>query len=230
MSTLTPIIVANWKANKTEKEALFWVESIGNFLKKDSKEIILCPPLVYIRLIKEKLKVLNCTKLIHLGVQNISHYDIGPYTGEVTARQLSGLVEYCLVGHSERRRLFGETEKEIVQKINLAKKWQIEPILLIDSPQMHEVSFFDSEKMIVCYEPVAAISKQGKYCPADPQKAAIIAREIKTRNPKSVVLYGGSVNRDNVRSFLEVGFSGFVVGQASLDESDFIGLLRASFT
>ncbi|OGD86327.1 hypothetical protein A2Z23_00210 [Candidatus Curtissbacteria bacterium RBG_16_39_7] len=246
MSIFKPIIVANWKANKTEREALSWIEKVGSFLKKKSGEIVLCPPFVFISPLKARLKNLGFSDFIHLGSQNISHYDSGAYTGEVTAEQLSGLVEYSLIGHSERRRLFDEKEKDIVQKINLAKKWQIKPILLVDLPQLNEVSLsfaserqrttdsahgnlYAGEDLIVCYEPVSAISSSGKYHPDDPDKAFGEAKEILVRNSKAIVLYGGSVNQLDAQSFLRVGFSGFVVGQASLNEDDFIGLLTASF-
>lgn len=228
MPIFKPIIVANWKANKTQEQALSWVEKVGNFLEEKSSEIILCPPLVSISSLKERLKALGFSNLIHLGAQNISHYDSGPYTGEVTAQQLSGLVEYSLIGHSERRRLFGEKEKDIVQKINLAKKWQIRPILLVDLPQVNEVSLYADQEMIICYEPVSAISTPGEYHPDDLGNASQAAKEILVRNQKAIVLYGGSVHQSNAQSFLKVGFSGFVVGQATLDEDDFIGLLTAS--
>jgi triosephosphate isomerase len=229
MDLFKPIIVANWKANKTEREVLSWLEKVGRFLGKKNKEIILCPPFVFISLLKEKLKALGFSDFIHLGAQNISHYESGSYTGEVTASQLSGLVEYSLIGHSERRRFFGEKEKDIVQKISLAKKWQIKPILLIDLPQVNEVSLYAGQEMLVCYEPVSAISTPGEYHSDDPENASKVAKEILVQNPKAIVLYGGSVHQSNAQNFLGVGFSGFVVGQASLNENDFIGLLTASF-
>jgi len=230
MAIFKPAIVANWKANKTQEQALSWIEKVGSFLEEKSGEIILCPPFILISPLRERLRALGFSDFIHLGAQNISHYECGPYTGEVTAEQLSGLVEYSLIGHSERRRLFGEKEKDIVQKINLAKKWQIKPILLVDLPQVNEVSLYADQEMLVCYEPISAISTPGDYRPDNPEDASRAAKEILARNSKAVVLYGGSVNQANAQSFLKVGFSGFVVGQASLGEDDFIGLLTASFT
>lgn len=224
-----PIIVANWKANKVEKEALVWVEKVGKFLKDKSKAVILCPSFIHIALLKTRIDVLGFSSFIHLGAQNISHYDTGPYTGEVTAEQLAGFVEFSLVGHSERRRFFAETEQDIIQKINLAKKWKIKPILLVDLPWIGEVAHWSGEDMIVCYEPVSAISTKTGYHPDNPEHAFGIAKKIFIYNPKATVLYGGSVNSSNVRDFLNVGFSGFVVGQSSLDVNDFIDLLDASF-
>jgi len=228
MSIFKPIIVANWKANKTEEEALLWIEKVGSFLKDKKFEIILCPSFVFISPLKSRLEALGFSNFIHLGAQNISHYDNGPYTGEVTARQLNGLVEYSLVGHSERRRFFNESKDDIFKKINLARKWRVKPILLIDLPQIDEVSLYSNQEMLICYEPVSAISTPGEYHPDNPESAFLVAKKIMAYNRRAIILYGGSVNRENAQSFLKVGFCGFVVGQASLDEDDFIGLVTAS--
>lgn len=218
------IVIANWKANKTLNEAIFWVENVGLELAKLGKQAILCPPTVFLIPIAAKIKQLNLESFLLLGSQNISHFPQGAYTGEISASQLLGIVKFSLVGHSERRRYLGETKEQIFAKINLAKEIGITPVFCFDIPQIEEVFELGDEKLICVYEPVSAI---GTGIPDTPENAAKVAAQVKLKKPSAKVLYGGSVTGKNALNFLQVT-DGVLVGTASLDPTEFLTILAKS--
>lgn len=215
------IIIANWKANKNLEEAVFWVEKVGAEILKFKKKVILCPPSMFLMPLKDVINRLNLTDFLFLGSQNLSHYPQGAYTGEVAASQLSGLVKFALVGHSERRKYFGETKEQIFEKINLAKRFGITPILCFDTPQIEEVFNISENYLIAAFEPISAI---GTGIPETPEAAAQVVKQVKSRKPETSVLYGGSVTAENIDKFLEV-CDGALIGTASIDSSDFLAIL-----
>ncbi len=218
------IIIANWKANKTLTDAIFWVERVGSELAKLGKKAILCPPAVFLIPIEAKIKQLNLENFLFLGSQNISHFPQGAYTGEVSASQFSGIVKFSLVGHSERRRYFLENKEQIFAKLNLAKETGIVPIFCFDVPQIDEVFELEDENLICVYEPVSAI---GTGVPDTPENAKNIANQVKSKKTNAEVLYGGSVTGENAGDFLKVS-DGVLVGTASLDPSEFLAILAKS--
>lgn len=232
------ILVANWKANKNLKQAVFWLEQVAAELSKLRQEIILCPPTVFLIPLAEKIRDMNLEELIKLGNQNVSHFPLGSYTGEVTVEQLSGVVNFSIVGHSERRKYFFETEKDVIEKIKLLLNSKIRPILCVgDLSQLDSylgnkdaVVIENSEEIIFVYEPPAAISGGGQYHPESPAAAEQVALSIKEKIGKPIkVIYGGSINPDNVRSFfLQKDIDGGLIGQASLDPKNFIEIAKAA--
>lgn len=217
------IIVANWKANKTLEEAIPWVETVGQEILKLRKKVILCPPSIFIIPLAAKIEGENLTEFLILGSQNISHYSAGAYTGEIAVDQLTGFVSYTLVGHSERRRYFGETSEQVAAKFNLAKEFGITPILCFDITQIEEVYNLAYADLVCAFEPVSAI---GTGNPDTPENAHQIVTMIKSKNPTAKVLYGGSVTYENIDNFLGV-CDGALVGSASLSPDDFLPIVSA---
>ncbi len=223
-------IVGNWKSNKTlqQTEAWFAEFSIFNF-QFLNKEIIVCSPFSLLQPLKSL--IINHKSEIKLGAQDISPYDEGAYTGEVNGKQIKEFAEYVLIGHSERRKYFGESEEIIMQKIEQALTHDLTPILCISS--LAQISNLKSqnyssklknlgETMIIAYEPLFAI---GSGNPDTPENADEMAKKIK--DIVSVpVIYGGSVTEKNVASFTAMShIDGVLPGKASLDPHVFASLI-----
>lgn len=213
--------VANWKANKNLDEALRWIDIFAKQLpEKNGAKIIICPPFQLLYSLAEKIKKL---KNIYLGAQDISAFNNGNFTGEVTAKMLKNLIQYSIIGHSERRKYFSETDKEIEKKVIQAKKNQIEPILCVRD---EKDKIFPQVK-IVAYEPVFAI---GTGINESPEKVLFMKKRLNLKS-NTIFLYGGSVNEVNIKKYLSTNeIDGFLIGAASLDPIRFSHIIKlASF-
>ncbi len=205
--------IANWKANKNLAEVKDW---INQFLKvyqpKLDSTIIICPPSPFLTIIKQKI---NQIQNLKLGAQDISLYEEGAYTGETTAKSLAGLVDYVIIGHSERRKYFNETNETVAKKIALTNKYQIEPILCIrDESDWLK----NSGVKIVAYEPVYAIGTGNN----EPVNKVVNLKDKLQLSPNCSYLYGGSVNTNNIKDYVQSDkIDGFLVGGASLDPLSF---------
>lgn len=214
------LIVANWKCFKTVDEGLDWTCKVGeNLPELNDCEVVVCPSFVSLepvsRLVKEKgygFKV---------GAQSVSSYESGAYTGEVSAKMLEGLVSYALLGHSERRSNFGETNKDMETRVSLCRNSSIEPILLIRGEEdviPEAVSYY-------AWEPVNAIGT-GKAI--DATSAADMVCNLANGRKDLYGMYGGSVTALNVKSYVQSpDLYGVVVGSASLDPNQFLEMLNA---
>lgn len=214
-----PLVVANHKANKTWDEIESWLKEVGPEAENFKGTIVFCPSFPFIAASYEIIK--SKKYKIKLGSQDISFFDQGPYTGEVAATQLKGIVEYSLVGHSERRQNFNEDDAHLQNKLVNAQKADIKAILCIQSentPILNDVA-------IVAYEPTFAI---GSGNPDTLTSIENVAKKIKEKGPYSV-LYGGSVSQDNVAGMMLIGaIDGVLVGAShSLDPQKFIAILKA---
>lgn len=216
-------IVANWKSNKNISEATDWVSQVGpNIPKEPNLKVVVCPPFLDIEEVKKTILVGNFP--LEVGSQDLSPFDIGAHTGEEAAKILAQLVTFSIVGHSERRREFGETDQMISDKVKQALDNGITPILCIqgvETPIPEGVS-------LVAYEPIFAI---GTGHPDTPENANQVAREVKNKiNQEDLeILYGGSVTKENVRSFLDQpNLLGVLVGGASLDPGEFIKIVKVA--
>jgi triosephosphate isomerase len=224
-------IIANWKSNKTLSEVAYW---LNNFPSNEesrrtlsSLEIILAPPYPFLALAHSI--IVERQLPIKLAVQDLSAFGSGAYTGEVAAFNLQDLgVQYAIVGHSERRRYLAESSQLVADKVEEALKWQIKPILCLDKPYFAEQArFLSSDALAACalaYEPVAAI---GSGLIEEPGNLLMIRKELASLYGAKTLIYGGSVNADNVASFLKV-CDGVLVGTASPDLSDFVDLLYSA--
>lgn len=214
------LIVANWKANIVDSTSFIvhreWSEEV---------EIVIAPPFTQI----DQIKGFTVTS------QDISMFPAGAYTGEVTGEMLKSLgVKYCLIGHSERRKYFGETNEIVEKKLERALSSGIVPIICAQSAIEIPANIrnYSSEKFVLMYEPFSAISANGEYHPEDPQRVQLVLEEWKNKlNLNCRFLYGGSINAEDVSSFVNLPLvSGFVVGHASLDPNDFFSIIKQCLT
>lgn len=224
-------IIANWKSNKTLAEVRFWLDNFPH--NEESKrallnlEIIIAPPYPFLALAKEIIERRHLA--IKLAVQDLSAFGSGAYTGEVAAFNLQDLsVEYAILGHSERRRFLSENSQLISDKVNEALDWQIKPILCLDQPYFAEQArFFKNNALSQCllaYEPVSAIGSGQAEAAGNLLK---IRQQLAPLYKQNTLIYGGSVNADNVGSYLKV-CDGVLLGGASLDLKNFIDLLYSA--
>ena len=221
-------IVANWKSNKTILQAEEWFRTINNLpvtFNEEEKKVIVCAPFTLLSKVKEL--TVNCKLSIVVGAQDVSPFDEGAYTGEVSASQVKEFADYVIIGHSERRSNFGETEKIVELKILQAIKFNLVPIICVSSiNQVNDKWKMMNGKFIVAYEPVFAI---GSGTPDTPENAGLMAKKIKEILGDTDILYGGSVTSNNVANFLETpDINGVLVGGASLDAQEFYKIIQNS--
>jgi len=237
------LIAANWKMNKTPKETKEYLETFLRLIEgvDDNVEILICPPFTSLCIAWDILK----GSKVKLGAQNCHYEQKGAFTGEISLDMLKELgVSYVIVGHSERRWIFGETDELINKKVIACLEKGIRPILcvgekmeereagmtlkVIESQLKLALSGLDevSERIDIAYEPVWAI---GSGNPATPEDAQLVHSFIKELLGKVRVLYGGSVNPQNAGEFLSMpDVDGLLVGGASLEPSSFAQIVKAS--
>lgn len=224
-------LVGNWKANKTPQETAHWAEFVSQNLPsvKPHLKLILLAPFIHLSLLAKTLS--------HhlLGIQNLSPFPDGAYTGEISARMVAPLAKYALLGHSERRHYFHEKSPEVGRKLTLALEEGITPILAVSHTtwreQLNQLSESQKKATIIMYEPPEAISRQigpigvGEAAPV--AEVVSMIKEIKKSSPSSPVLYGGSVKSHNVADFLnEKDIDGVVPGSASLKAEEWVKLIE----
>ena len=246
------IIVGNWKLNKNLQEVAEWVDGIKIKLKKVSfdknLDVVVCPSYPYLLGMVDLLQDTG----IKVGAQDISQFEEGTYTGEVSGKMLSEIVDYVLIGHSERRKYFKEDLTIIKRKTDKALMNHLIPVVCLSdkiwgdglpSVKYNENFFLNQIKVVIkglnsneikriifAYEPPTAISKQkhekGIGHAADINKVIKMIEFIKTIVPDNKVIYGGSVKADNVMSYLSNDvIDGVLPGSASLHAQDFTQMI-----
>lgn len=221
-------LVANWKSNKTWEEAREYIKMLSLPVSKRTS-VIICPPMPYIMPIAGLIQELNLPAAV--GAQDLSPFPFGAYTGAVTGDMIGGIATYAILGHSERRKYFHETNQEVGNKVRTAVDAGITPIVCVDEPYLTtQLAFFTPDelrKMIVAYEPLSAI---GSGTPDSPDHAESVALKINQLAQADVpVLYGGSVKSETVGQFVAMPhISGVLVGGASLDAATWNALVRAA--
>ncbi len=247
MNTPKKLIVGNWKMHTTIAEGSLLV----NRLRKEIGEyngahIVLCPPATHLYPLHKELAATSKPKF-ELGVQNISEHEEGAYTGEVSAQMVSGLAKYVIIGHSERRKLFGETDKTENGKIAIVLRNGLMPILCIGESELarnlghtkqvildqlnaclQNVTAEELEKITIAYEPIWAIGNGNFAKPTIVAETILLIRNTiaqtfgRMNSTKVRVLYGGSVDGDNAKAYLDLqGIDGLLVGAASLNYKQF---------
>ncbi len=216
-------IVANWKANISEEEATEWFDFFKNNADSTrgelaNKKIIVCPTFPILPFASAYVSLNNLH--VSLGAQDISQFPIGAYTGEVPAGIVKKYAQFVIIGHSERRARLSETDATLFAKVAMANGTLFDVIYCVQD----ENNAIPEGVKIVAYEPVSAI---GTGNPDTPENAQRVAASIKEKNPSvQAVLYGGSVNADNVSQFtVQASIDGVLVGGASLVAGSFIDLL-----
>lgn len=238
------LIVGNWKMNLNMHEASLYVHTLAGMIKAHRDvEVVLAPTILTI----QSLSLQIDHRQFKLAAQNMYWRDSGAYTGEVSATQLRGIVDYAIIGHSERRHVFLETDKDIRNKVQAALRNDIKPILCVGETAgeraggetndvLHDqlvgglanVTSQEMDQLVVAYEPVWAIGTGNNALPDDVKKAVkTIRSQIKHLYGASAahsvrVLYGGSVSVDSAADYLAVdGIDGLLIGGASLDSRAF---------
>ena len=218
MNENTPFVIANLKANKTWEEISSWIDTVARKAEDYPGTIIFCPSFPFISSSAHKISA-NSYK-IKLGIQDISRFEQGPYTGEVAASQIKDLCQFSILGHSERRQNFGESDEILAQKVQNATKAAITPIYCIQD----ENTPIPQGVEIIAYEPVFAI---GTGKPDTPENAKSIARNLKKKGNYTVI-YGGSVSEQNAALFVEKDLiDGVLVATNSKNPQSFTRIIEA---
>lgn len=213
-------IIANWKSNKTISEALDWISQVGPQIpKRDDLKVVVCPTFSALSEVKKAITVGNFPLLV--GSQDLSPFGIGAYTGEEPAQVLNQLIDLAILGHCERRKNFGETDDMVAKKTQQALENNITPLVCVQD----ENTSVSEGCNLVAYEPVWAI---GNGNPDTPENANKVAGILEQKYGNSLeVLYGGSVNSENIKGFItQANISGVLVGNASLDAREFVKICK----
>ncbi|MDH5327866.1 MAG: triose-phosphate isomerase [Gammaproteobacteria bacterium] len=246
-----PLVAGNWKLNGSKENNKQLLEAImGGSADVKNAEIAVCPPFVYLQQVADMLKGSN----ISYGSQNICEQESGAFTGEVAAAMLNDFgCKYAIIGHSERRSIYGESDALIAQKFVAAKKAAIIPILCVgelleerESGQTEAVvgkqldAVLDLagieafSQTVIAYEPVWAIGTGKTASPEQAQDVhAFIRARLATKNADVAqaiqILYGGSVKADNAADlFAREDIDGGLIGGASLQAESFLAICKAA--
>lgn len=245
-----PIVAGNWKMNKTPEEADDLCRALLSRLDGlDDREVVVCPPFTALAIVSE---VIQGTKVV-LGAQNVFCEDSGAYTGEVSPLMLKALgVKYVIIGHSERRQYFGETDEMVNRKVKAAIQHGLKPIICVGETldqrgagvteslvknqvekAFHDITADKAKQVVVAYEPIWAIGT-GKTATSQEANRVIgvIRGALKEIYGDPVaqavrIQYGGSVKPDNMKELMqEPEIDGALVGGASLDAESFARIVR----
>jgi len=238
------LIVANWKMNKTVDEALSFLKEL-KFKLSNKVEVVICPAFTALGAMHKKVK---------LGAQNCYFEEKGAFTGEISVDMLKGLCEYIILGHSERRQYFNETDDIINKKVLLVLKKGLKPILCIgetlDERQLDKTTDIvisqlnqclegitkeNIKNVVIAYEPVWAIGTGKNASPKQAQEVHELIRSFIRENydektaENTLILYGGSMNSENASELLkQKDIDGGLIGGASLDASKFSKIINIS--
>jgi len=248
----TPIIAGNWKMHKTIAEAVLLARQVREAVTGiQGVEVVLCPPFTALSAVKD---VISESK-VGLGAQNMYWEDQGAFTGEISPLMLSGWCDYVIIGHSERRQYFGETDAGVNKKVKAALAHSIKPIVcvgenLAQNEAGETVSFVggqvkaafaglsadDAVKVVVAYEPIWAIGTGKNAQPTDANTIInqairrILADLYGDQVAQQIrVQYGGSVKPENIEAYMaQPEVDGALVGGASLKADSFVVLVKGA--
>ena len=245
-----PMMIANWKMNKTRDEALSFIYAVNEVLPSSEKVgTVVCAPAIVLRdLVKRQGDNLR------IGAENMHYEEHGAFTGEIAPAMLETTgVEYVIIGHSERRQYFNETDEAINKKLHAAMKHNLKPILcigetleqreagithnILEGQLRADLEGLTSEEManvIIAYEPIWAIGTGKTASPQDANEACAFVRSIVASifnaavAEETIILYGGSMKPANVDELIaQSDIDGGLVGGASLEAESFLKLVNA---
>ena len=246
------VIAGNWKMNKDFHETATLINELKPRLKefKNEVDVVICPPFTSLIV----AKTLMDGSPMKLGAQNMSQYDEGAYTGEISAKMLRTIgCEYVILGHSERRQYFKETNELINAKVKQALTNWLTPIVCVGETLeereanvtdkvittqvravLHELDIAQIEKLIIAYEPVWAIGTGKNATPDQANQVHKLIRKVVSQMTswsvaeKLIIQYGGSVNAQNASVLLsQSDIDGALVGGASLKSDSFMAIVQA---
>ncbi len=235
------VIAGNWKMYKTQAEALEFLQGFIPLLSEtpEEREVILCVPFTALVSLSQSLH----GSRIRLGAQNVHWEKEGAYTGEIAAPMLTEIgVRYVIVGHSERRQYFGETDETVNLRLKAAQAAGLTPILCVgetkqqrDAGETESVIFnqlaedlvdVDQTNLIIAYEPIWAIGT-GDTCESPEANRVIGLIRKQLTNPDVPIQYGGSVKPDNINEIMaQPEIDGALVGGASLQPASFARIVN----
>ncbi len=254
MTDRTPIIAANWKMHHDHFVAIQFTQKLSYLLDKkdtDGVEVVLCPPFTDLRSVQTTIDSDRIP--VSLGAQHCHHEEQGAFTGEISPAMLAKLtVKYVIVGHSERREIFGETNEIVNAKLKSIWKFNMTPILCVgETLDEREAGETDAKvatqiaaafegvaveqigRTVVAYEPIWAIGTGRNATPEDAEATIAVVRAAIANAAGAEVAeqvriqYGGSVKPGNIAALMErPGIDGALVGGASLDPDDFARIIR----
>jgi len=244
------MIAGNWKMFKTADESVAFLEELDRRLSEgvdlENKTIVVFPPFTSLTAVR------GISSRVAVGAQNMAAEDEGAYTGEISPVMLKGLVDYVLLGHSERRQLFGETDETINRKVRLALTHGFIPVLCVGetldereqgltleriSCQLEAglagFSANEVQRIVIAYEPVWAIGTGKTATPGEAQEVHAAIRELLKKKSndanKIFILYGGSVKPDNSGFLMnQPDIDGALIGGASLKVDSFFDIILNS--
>jgi triosephosphate isomerase (TIM) len=245
----TPYIAANWKMNKTVAEAAEFIDALLPRIAATQNDVVVCPPFTALHEVVERRR----GTAVRVAAQNMHEAEAGAFTGEISAPMLVELdVEAVVLGHSERRQFFGETDEALAKKVPAALAADLEPILCVGESDeareggqtetvlerqlqadLAEVSDEDVAKVVVAYEPIWAIGTGKVATPEQAQEACAFIRDVLRARGAAAddvrILYGGSVKPANAAELLALpDVDGALVGGAALDAEDFAAIVEAA--
>lgn len=235
------ILAGNWKMHKNQAESLEFVQAFKSETDntKEEREIVLCVPFTSLTIMSKNLH----GSRIRLGAQNIHWEDRGAYTGEISGSMLTEIgVNYAIVGHSERRQYFGETDETVNLRLKAAQKYGITPILCVgetkaqrDAGETENVIInqlkqdlvdVNQRNLVIAYEPIWAIGT-GDTCESQEANRVIGVIRQQLDNKDVTIQYGGSVKPDNIDEIMaQSEIDGVLVGGASLEPSSFARIVN----
>jgi triosephosphate isomerase (TIM) len=249
MPKRTPYIAANWKMHKTVAEAGEFVDALLPRIAATPHDVVLCPPFTALSAVVER----RYGTAVKVAAQNMHEEASGAFTGEVSAQMLVELdVEAVVLGHSERRQHFGETDEALARKVPAALAAGLEPILCVgESEEARDAEQADAvlagqlqadlaevaperiSDVVIAYEPIWAIGTGRTATPEQAQETIAFIRDVLRKRgaeaDRARILYGGSVKLGNAAELLgQPDIDGALVGGASLDPEDFAAIVEAA--
>ncbi len=245
--TRQAIVAANWKMNGDSALVDTMVSELADVKLSSHVDVVICPSFPYLSELTQKIKTANLNEAIHVGSQNVSEYESGAYTGEVSTNMLQNLsVNYVIVGHSERRSIFKETSTQVAKKVHAVLNAGLTPILCLGEseaerateqtetvlsaqiqPVIDEIGIEKFNDVVIAYEPVWAIGTGKTASSAMAQETHQFIRQFLAQQNELVaakvpLLYGGSVNAANCEElFAQADIDGGLIGGASLKAEQF---------